>query len=427
MIESSSPPNTSNDDELSQLRQSLEESRKELSEAREKIARLEAENAELRRRSGQYAGNKNGQAHTTGSTDGEQQGVLHAEDTAADGAGRETKSDPDENEEKKDDESSGTNGTGADMSEPKEASPEEKDTNNAQTREDTDKPDDESVANDGGGESIEKSGDGESESDDGDDDEDDEADHQDEQQQQQQHEEPPTSPADDIRLRAARTLIWADSAIKRAEALKEQQAAAESTRGSVVSGETPRSASRMSLGDGSSASVGNKPPSTVRIAQSVDTDSRADSNEDDASFLSEEDDDESDSNRSGQCRRGPLARIGRFLEDKMDDVADRLVAMDTTSDNRSLHSGSLGGGASGGLPPRSPPGNYKYCNDAMKKKMGGDDDASTRTPTSVRSGGDGDGYGSSERKPKPMMNEAMMRLSSEKKKRASFGGRLFSG
>ena len=80
------------------------------------------------------------------------------------------------------------------------------------------------------------------------------------------------------------------------------------------------------------------------------------------------------------------------------------------------------------MPPRSPPGNYKYCNDAMKKKMGGDDDESAKTPTSVRSGGDGDGTaGGSESKPKPMMNEAMMRLSSEKKKRTGFGSRLFSG
>ena len=427
----SSQPNTSNDDEIYQLEQSLKEARQELTEAKEKIARLEAENAELRRRAGLgAAGNKNGQADTG------EQGIRNAQDPAADGCGSETKINGDENEEKKDDETPGNDGIAPGMDEAEEANaahdaqhrtPEGNDTtNNAPTQEGTDEPNDRNDDIDEDDESVVDSENDESESDDDDDEED-----QDEQQQQL---EPPTSPADDIRLRAARTLIWADSAIKRAEALKEQQAAAESTRGSVVSGETPRSASnagRSSFGVGTN----NKPPSTVRIAQSVDTDSQAGSDEDDASFLS--DDDESDANnddsystnsQSGQRRRGPLARIGRFLEDKMDDVADRLVAMDT-SDNRSLHSGSLaGGGPSGGLPPRSPPGNYKYCNDAMKKKMGGDDDASTRTPTSVRSGGDGDGDGNgSEAKPKPMMNEAMMRLSSEKKKRTGFGSRLFNG
>ena len=424
----SSQPNNSNDDEISQLKQSLEEARQELSEAKKKIARLEAENAELRRRAGLgAAGNKNGQADTG------EQGMRNAQDPAADGSGSGTKSNAEENEEKKDDETPGNDGIALGMDDSEETnasheaqhiSLEESDTtNNAPTQDDTDKPNDRNNDIDEDDDSAVDSENDESVS--GNDDSDNE-------EENHQHEEPPTSPADDIRLRAARTLIWADSAIKRAEALKEQQAAAESTRGSVVSGETPRSAShagRSSFGVGNN----NKPPSTVRIAQSVDTDSQAGSDEDDASFLS--DDDESDANnddsystnsQSGQRRRGPLARIGRFLEDKMDDVADRLVAMDT-SDNRSLHSGSLaGGGASGGLPPRSPPGNYKYCNDAMKKKMGGDDDASTRTPTSVRSGGDGDGNGS-EAKPKPMMNEAMMRLSSEKKKRTGFGSRLFNG
>ena len=315
----SSQPNTSNDDEISQLKQSLEEVKEELSEAKEKIARLEAENAELRRRAELGVGNKNGQADTG------EQGVLNSQNTAADSSGGEMKSNADGNEERKDDDTPGNEGMASGMKESEEANaaheaqqitPQEGDENNDEAKEDADEPNGRSDGIDGDGESVESSHGGESESDDDADDEED----RDEQQQQQQ--EPPTSPADDIRLRAARTLIWADSAIN--------------------------------------------------------------------------------------------------------DVADRLVAMDT-SDNRSLHSGSLaGGGASGGLPPRSPPGNYKYCNDAMKKKMGGDDDASTRTPTSVRSGGDGDGNGS-EAKPKPMMNEAMMRLSSEKKKRTGFGSRLFNG
>ena len=126
-------------DDVSQLKQSLEVARQELSEAKETIARLKAENAELRRRAEQNAGNKNGQAD-----DGEQ-GTLNAHDTAADSNDRKTKSDADENEEKKEDETPGSDAVASGMNESEEANaaheaqhrtPPEESENNAQTQED---------------------------------------------------------------------------------------------------------------------------------------------------------------------------------------------------------------------------------------------------------------------------------------------------
>mmetsp|Transcript_13003 Transcript_13003/g.28122 ORF Transcript_13003/g.28122 Transcript_13003/m.28122 type:complete len:414 (+) Transcript_13003:62-1303(+) len=234
---------------------------------------------------------------------------------------------------------------------------------------------------------------------------------------------PPTSPADDIRLRAARTLIWADSAIKRAEAMKDQQQQQqESTTG------TPRGSIRDMSEHSASGMDGNAPlsagsrtrlPATVQIADPEDSES------DDDSVLSE--DDYSARGGSATRRAGPLANFRQFIEDTMDDVADRLVPLEDDVD----------GGSSSNLPPLSPT-NLKYCNEAMKRKLngasGGGDDAdsrsTTRTPVSVRTPLDdgsscADGTGSSAAKPKPIMNEAMMRLSSEKKKKG-LSSRLFS-
>ena len=404
---------TSTNDEMEQLQQSLEETRLQLSEARGTISRLEAENAELRRRldepeaqEGGSVGNKNGQA------DGEVNGTTaQPQDTgAASSQSAPLGQDGGANEEKKDED---TNATGiSSASRPEETNGEqesrhnkieEKGADDNAPAQDTDQPVQNGRKDDEQDDaSVESTNDVESESDDNDEDDD-------------NNKEPPTSPADDIRLRAARTLIWADSAIKRAEALKEQQQQASSSQ---QASQQASASEQSSLVGGSGSRRGGKPPSTVRFSQSVDDDSRAD---DDSSFLSDEDDDDDDDD---DAAAGPLARIGRFLEDKMDDVAERLVAMDP-SDKGSLQSGSVGGGAGTGTgkPPRSP-ANYKYCNDAMKKKMGGDgedDSHSARTPTS------GDGSNDSDKKAPPRMNEAMKRLSSEKNKRGGLGSRLFKG
>lgn len=262
--------------------------------------------------------------------------------------------------------------------------------------------------------------------------EEEEGDNDDDEEEENAPQPPPTSP-DDIRLRAARTLIWADSAIKRAEAMKEQAAAA---GGGDSAAGTPRGSLRDIMSDNStSAAAGETPlsarsrtqvlPATVQIAGLEDSES------DDDSVLSE--DDYSAREGGGARRAGPLANIRQFLEDKIDDVADMLVQPleDSYGDTN----------ASGSLPPLSP-ANFNYCNDAMKKKMNGGayaaDDADsrstartpvcTRTPSSSVSAAedgnscaDGSGGGA---KPKPIMNEAMMRLSSEKK-RKGLGSRLF--
>lgn len=409
-------------DEMEQLQQSLEETRSQLSEARETISRLEAENAELRRRLDEpeaqaegAANNSVGSGNKNGQAGGEVNGTTAQPQDAGAGSSQSAPSGQDAgaNEEKKDED---TNATGISSARPEEETNGEESRHNSRIEEkgagdnapaqdtSTDQPVQNGRNDDQDDASVESTNDVESESDDNDEDD-------------VNNKEPPTSPADDIRLRAARTLIWADSAIKRAEALKEQQQQASSSQ---QASQQASASEQSSLVGGSGSRRGGKPPSTVRFSQSVDDDSEAD---DDSSFLSDEDDDDDD-----DAAAGPLARIGRFLEDKMDDVAERLVALDP-SDKGSLQSGSVGGGAGTGTgkPPRSP-ANYKYCNDAMKKKMGGDgedDSHSARTPTSARSGGDGGN--DSDKKAPPMMNEAMKRLSSEKNKRGGLGSRLFKG
>ena len=240
---------------------------------------------------------------------------------------------------------------------------------------------------------------------------------------------PPTSPADDIRLRAARTLIWADSAIKRAEVMKDQQQQQQQQQDSTAG--TPRGSVRDMSEHSTSGTDDNAPlsagsrtllPATVQIADAEDSES------DDGSVLSEDDYSARGGGGGSATRRaGPLANFRQFIEDTMDDVADRLVPLEDSVD----------GGSNSNLPPLSPT-NLKYCNEAMKRKLngasGGGDDADSRstarTPVSVRTPLDdssscADGTGSSAAKPKPMMNEAMMRLSSEKKKRG-LSSRLFS-
>jgi len=419
---SSSSP-TESETDMQQLQRTLDQVRAELSQAHDTIARLEAENAELRRQKAERfsengGANKNGQIGAASGGEVEADGAEKVDGPSGDGNG---------NEEKKDEETADNTDAVAGINEAGENNATAANTT-AETPNRTDKNDTDTDKN-----NIDKANDdNESDNDDADSGGSDSDDNSD----QENQDEPP---ADDIRLRAARTLIWAESAMKRAEALKEQQKEQQSVRDSLMSGgdnETPRSSSVAG-----SHKNHNQPPSTVRIAQSTDADTLDDDNGDDASFLSDDGSYSTATDRStptnrqpGRRIRGSLMRIGQFLEDKMDDVAERLVGLDLpqgqqAADNRSLHSASVAAGSTGsGLPPRSPT-DYKYCNAAMKNKMTSGDDngdgSSTRTPASAASSGSGD-------KPKPMMNEAMMaRLSSEKKKArgagGGLGGRLFSG
>ena len=231
---------TTNEHEMEHLQQSLEEARIHLSEARETIARLEAENAALRRQTAEVAAansrNNNSVGYKNGQADEDEvgEGMAQPQDTAATGPqSAASGQDGDANEEKKDEDANGDSNvaaTGISSAMPDEGTNkiEKKEADDNAPTQDTDQIAQNGRKDDQDDASVDSADDIESES---------ESDN-DEEDSNNDKEEAPTSPADDIRLRAARTLIWADSAIKRAEALKEQQASSSQLASAASDGPT---------------------------------------------------------------------------------------------------------------------------------------------------------------------------------------------
>ena len=238
-------------------------------------------------------------------------------------------------------------------------------------------------------------------------------------------EEAPLSP-EDIRLRAARTLIWADSSIKRAEASKQAAAGSVTSPPSLPPPPGERDGGRWGSGGGSTPRVSARSmiPTTVRVESHDDGDSasgRSDYSsdfDDEGSELSMDDYSRDGADgRDRRRRRGPLAGIRKLIEDVADEVVDLHIAR---------------------IEDASPaPPAPKYCNDAFRRLaqgLGDHDSAlspgshrsnrtsgshrSNRTPTSLLSGSS---RGStSVTNHTPFCNDAMIRLSSEKK-RSSLG------
>lgn len=187
--------------------------------------------------------------------------------------------------------------------------------------------------------------------------------------------EVPDSPsdADDIRLRAERTLIWANSAIKRSSISQSEEG------GCIV-------------------------PSTVHIPETGSPSSRfGDDNESLLSFDSK--------------KQGPLASIRHFVHEAVEDVKETVADVkDFVADARSPEQ----------QPVVSP--SFKYCNAAFKK-LGGDDASSTFQESSssseTRSCEDGNIENeicsiSEPSRPAVRCNAAMLKLTQKKQKGPGF-------